>query len=121
MYQQRRFIKVTSAAITGGTLVLSTDVTTEKTYENGERIVFCICTALPASTAIVPVVIEINGVNIPLQDFLGNELQSDQIKSRQMYAGVWGTLTPAHIQLCTCTRRSQATPVSITPESEVTP
>lgn len=115
MYQQKP-VKVTSAAITGGTLVLTSDVTTQKTYSNGERIAFCICTSLPASTTVVPVEIIINGQNIPLQDCLGNVLQSDQIRSRQMYFGVWGTLTPVHIKLCTCTRKSQATS-TVTPES----
>ena len=114
---QRQFIKVTEAAVSGGTLVLATNVT-GKTYENGERIVFCICTTIPASATIVPVEITINGVNIPILDNLGNTLQSDQIRSRQPYVAVWGTLGDGHLKLCTCTRRSQAAPAEITPESE---
>lgn len=114
---QRQFIKVTEATITGGVLVLSTNVT-GKTYENGERIVFCICTTIPASTTIVPVEITINGENVALQDAFGNLLQSDQIKSRQPYVAVWGTYGAGHLKLCSCTKRSQATPATITPESE---
>lgn len=121
MCQQRPFLKVTSAAVTGGTLVLSTDITTAKTYSNGERIAFCICTTLPASTTISPVELEINGTNIPMLDVFGNTLQSDQIKSRHMYVGVWGALGTGHIRLCTCTGRSQAAHSSTTIESEVTP
>lgn len=118
MYQTRNFIKITSASLAGGYLVLTPELSAAKTYYNGERIVFVICTSLPTSITISPVAIDVNGVNIPLQDKLGNTLQSDQIKSRQTYVGVWGTSNNGHIKLCTCTNRSQATPASITPESE---
>lgn len=118
MYQNKELIKITTAAVTGGSLVLTPEVNTEKTYCQGQRFAFVICTTLPVSTTISPVVINLNGVNIPLQDKLGNLLQSDQIKARQVYVGVWGTLNGGHIKLCTCTRNSQAAPTTITPGSE---
>ena len=118
MYQTRNFIKITSATLAGGNLVLTPELSAAKTYYNGERIVFVICTSLPVSTTISPVVIDFNGTNIPVQDKLGNTLQSDQIKARQTYVGVWGTLNNGHIKLCSCTNRSQVAPASITPGSE---
>lgn len=115
MYCQKHFIKITSATITDGNLVLNTDLT-NKTYQNGQRIVFCICSALPASATIVPVVFGINGTTVPMLDINGNTLQSDQITSCHPYAAVWGTLDDGHIKLCSCTKRSQAAPAEITPE-----
>ena len=112
--QQRQFIKVTSITISGGTMVLNTGIT-GKTFFNGEKSVICICATIPASTAVVPVEININGTNIAMQDCLGNVLQSDQIKCRHPYVGVWGTLTPTHFKLCTQTERSQAAACSVTP------
>ena len=113
-YCRRQLIKVTSVEITGGTMILNTGIT-GKSICNGEKNVICICTTIPASTTVVPVVLSINGVNIAMQDHLGNVLQSDQIKCRQAYAGVWGTLAPVHFKFCTCTPRSQAAPISVIP------
>ena len=112
--QQRQFIKVTSVEITGGTMVLNTGIT-GKTIFNGEKSVICICSTIPASTTVVPVVININGTNIAMQDCLGNVLQSDQIECRHPYVGIWGTLAPIHFKLCTSTDRSQATATSVIP------
>ena len=112
--QQRQCIKVTSVTISGGTMILNTGIT-GRTICNGEKNVVCICAPIPASTTVVPVVLNINGVNIAMQDYLGNVLQSDQIRCRQAYVGVWGTLEPIHFKLCTCTKRSQAAALSVTP------
>ena len=110
---KRRYIRVTEAEITGGTLVLNTEVTGRTVY-NGQRDVICICTDIPASTTLVPVEIVINETNIPMQDVLGNTLQSDQIQSRCAYPGVWGT-QPLHFKLSACVQRSGATATSVTP------
>lgn len=118
MYRCNEFIKITSASITGGYLVLEPDSNTLKTYNSGSRIIFIICADLPVSTTISPVAISFNGENIPLQDRLGDALQSDQINSKQTYVGVWGTSGTGHIKLCTYTNRSQANPASVTPGSE---
>lgn len=113
MMCNKRYIRVTSAEITGGTLVLTTGLT-NKVIRNGGRNIICICTDIPTSTTIVPVEIVINGENIPMQDVLGNTLQSDQIGSRCAYPGVWGT-NPIHFKLCACAPRSQATPRTTVP------
>lgn len=111
--QKCKYIRVTSAEITEGTLVLTTGLT-NRTIRNGNRNVICICTDIPTSTTVVPVEIVINDTNIPMQDVLGNTLQSDQIKSRCAFPGVWGT-NPLHFKLCSCTNRSQATARTATP------
>lgn len=109
----KQYIRVTSAEITGGTLVLATGLT-NKVIRNGSKNIICVCVDIPSSTTIVPVEIVINDTNIPLQDVLGNTLQSDQIGSRCCYVGVWGT-NPLHFKLCACTSRSQATARTVTP------
>ena len=113
MNEKRKFIQVTAAEVTGGELVLTTGLTNRTIY-NGERNVLCIATEIPASATVVPVVVEINGVNIPLQDVLGNTLQSDQIQSRCAFPGIWGTL-PLHFKLCSCVRKSQASERQVVP------
>lgn len=113
MCNKNKNIKVTGAEIVTGTLLLSTDLT-GKTIRNGGRSNLCICTDLPVSTTVVPVEITINGVNIPMQDVLGNTLQSDQITSRCAFPGIWGT-QPLHFKLCNCLRRSVATPEELVP------
>jgi hypothetical protein len=110
---ERNCIKVVSAEIVTGTLVLTTNLT-NKIIRNGKRNVICICTDLPSSASVVPVEITINGVNIPMQDVLGNTLQSDQLASRCAFPGIWGT-NPLHFKLCSCTDRSQATARTVTP------
>lgn len=108
----RKIIKITSAAITGGTLVLTANVTT-KTVCNGERDAFCICTTLPTSTSVVPVEIQIGATTIPLLDSFGNTMYSDQITCRTPYVGVWGT-NALHFRIFTCIPRSQATAAKTT-------
>lgn len=110
---KNRIIKITSAEIVTGTLLLQTGLT-EKTIRNGGRSTICICTDLPTSTTVIPVEIVINGTNIPMQDVLGNTLQSDQITSRCAFPGVWGT-QPLHFKLCNCLKRSLATAQELKP------
>lgn len=108
-----KYIRVTEANIVTGTLVLSTGLT-NKEIRNGNRSIICICTDIPSSATIVPVEITINGTNIPMQDVLGNTLQSDQISSKCGFPGVWGT-NPLHFKLCSCKDKSQATARTVVP------
>ena len=108
---KKNIIKVTSASVTADSLSLTTDLTS-KTIYNGCIDTFCICTELPVSTSIVPVSLVRAGTSIPLYDKFGNELQSDQLKCKTVYSGVWGT-NPNHFSLITCTPRSQATNQSV--------
>jgi hypothetical protein len=110
----RKIIKITAATITEGNLVLTANVTS-KTVCNGERDVFCICTTLPVSTTITPVVLAIGATQVPLLDPIGNTLYSDQIKTRTPYFGTWGT-NETHFRLFTCVQSSQATEAQVTIE-----
>ena len=69
---------------------------------------FCIGVDLPVTTSVVPVFLSIGGTEVPVQDMIGNTLQSDQIKCKTLYTGVWDT-NPTHFRLVVCTLRSQAT------------
>ena len=109
----KKCIRVTGAEIVTGTLVLSTGLT-NKIIRNGNKSTLCVCVDIPASATIVPVELTINGANIPMQDVLGNTLQSDQITSKCCYPGVWGT-NPTHFKLCACADRSQSTARTVTP------
>jgi hypothetical protein len=110
----KKMIKITSASITGQNLTLTANVTT-KTVNNGERDAFCICTSLPVSSTVVPVVMLIGETSVPLLDSFGNTLYSDQITCRTPYVGVWGT-NVTHFRLFTCLPRSQTTASEITIE-----
>lgn len=108
-------IKVTEAAISGSTLTL-TSSSTLSTLCDRKEYVLLICTNIPASTTVAQAVLAIGGSTYPLQDFVGNNLMSDQIKCRRCYPMVFGT-NPAHFKLCTCTCRSgaEATTATVTP------
>lgn len=108
--------KVTGVTATATELTLNTAVTGLSVC-NGSR--GCIClkdVELPSSTSILPVALQINGINITLLDNLGNTLQSDQIKCVKCLPGTWGTNT-LHFKICAPRPRSQATPMSIIPEA----
>lgn len=108
----RKIIKVTSVAATETALNLTANITT-KTVCNGEKDAFCICTTIPTLTTILPVNLLIGATSVPLLDAFGNTLQSDQIASRTLYVGVWGT-NDLHFRLFTCVPRSQSTESSTT-------
>lgn len=100
-------MKIRSATINAEGLILDTGITS-KTIRNGCLDAFCIGVDLPVTTSVVPVFLQIGNTEVPVQDMIGNTLQSDQIKCRTLYRGVWGT-NPTHFRLVICTPRSQAT------------
>ena len=76
---------------------------------NGECFRLITCLPFPAVTTLVPVYIQINGVNYPVMDEFGNTLMSDQIRCRRAYRIVFGT-NPEHFIVKQCLKPSQATP-----------
>ena len=86
-------IFVTSAAITGTTLVLTIP---RLTFDNCERFRLVICQPLPAGiTNALSVVIMDGTTTYPLQLPLGNNVMADMIRSRRAYDIIVGT-NPAH-------------------------
>lgn len=90
--------------------------------ENGQRFILTLPIDLPAMTTIVPVilVIKVNGVttNIPMQDIIGNNLMSDQLRffNRQGNCNcnrqgvvriIWGS-NPTHFKVLQCLPASSA-------------
>lgn len=105
--------KITSVTASGTELTLNIS-SSSITVKNGERACFIICTTLPVSTTVLPVVFNIGGTNVPLYDLLGNTLYSDQLCTGVLIPGVWGT-NPNHFKLCSCVNgRSQATACTTT-------
>lgn len=57
--------------------------------------------ALPVMNTVVPVLIHINGINVPLLDSIGNTMFSDQIHEGTRYNLVFGS-NPEHFKTRNC-------------------
>lgn len=53
---------------------------TDADLENGKRYILVLNKDLPAMTTIVPVYLQVNGTYYPMQDIIGNNLMSDQLR-----------------------------------------
>lgn len=105
--------KISTINTPGSTLSLVVPKTT-LTVKNGERACFKIVAAIPATTEVLPVYLQIGETTVPLMDMLGNTLYSDQLMTGVCIPGVWGT-NPNHFKLCSCVNgRSMATNASVT-------
>lgn len=99
-------LKATSATISGGSLIFSTDSTI--TPVNGSTYIFkCPISVLPTApvTTVDQVYVEVNSVNIPFQCKLGNNVYSDQVRCFRtdsccniVLRLVYGS-TPAHFKI----------------------
>lgn len=74
-----RVLKGTSYTV-GNSFNINVTDTNITDLDNGQRFVLILQKDLPAMTTIVPVILVINGVNYPMQDILGNNLMSDQLR-----------------------------------------
>lgn len=97
--------------------------------QNGMRFTLILPIDLPAMTTIVPVyvVINVNGVqtNIPVQDILGNNLMSDQLRffptnercrcNKQGIARIAFGSNPSHFKVLCCLPQSSAVAYDETP------
>lgn len=79
-----RVITPTSYTV-GATFNINTTFT-DSDLENGKKYILVLNKDLPAMTTIVPVYLQVNGTYYPMQDILGNNLMSDQLRffPRQM-------------------------------------
>jgi hypothetical protein len=76
---RNRVITPTSYTV-GSTFNINTTFT-DTDIENGKRYVLVLNKNLPSMTTIIPVYLEVNGTYYPMQDRLGNNLMSDQLRS----------------------------------------
>lgn len=104
-------LKASSYTVNTSSFVINTG-STLATLCNGEEFKLITCATFPAVTTVVPVYININGTNYPVQDTLGNNLMSDQIRCRRQYCLIFGT-NPAHFKLRSCAKCSQAVASSV--------
>lgn len=74
-----RIITPTSYTV-GATFNINTDFT-DSDIENGKRYILVLNKSLPAMSTVIPVYLQINGNFYPVQDLLGNNLMSDQLRS----------------------------------------
>lgn len=64
---------------------------------NEQRFSFVICTAIPGTAAPVPVQLTLNGVAVPLWNRFGNPVYSNELKTRKVYRGYFGSEGTAHV------------------------
>lgn len=116
----KRTIRATSYTV-GTSFVINTDFSISS-LENGQRFVLTLPVDLPAMTTIVPVFLAINlngtAINIPVQDIIGNNLMSDQLRflhqigncdcsRRGVVRIVYGS-NPGHFKILQCLPESSA-------------
>lgn len=80
----KHFVVVSTTTITGGKLILNIPTAT---YTNGEEVCLFISPTLPVSATPIPVVVTIGTgtTQYPLINKCGNNVYSDQIKTRCIY------------------------------------
>lgn len=104
-------LKVTSISTTATNLVIG--VTGSVGVTNGCMYDLIVCTKMPSMTTVLPVVIQVNGVNYPLLDRIGNTVMSDQIKCRTRYRMFYGATSPHFLTIsCLCPTVNYATMAS---------
>lgn len=114
-----RVIRATSYTV-GSSFNINTDFSIQD-LDNGMRFLLTLPVDLPAMTTIVPVilVITVNGVvtNIPMQDILGNNLMSDQLRflpkcgnccNRKGVVRIIFGSNPSHFKVLQCLPQSGA-------------
>lgn len=99
-----RIIKSSGFGTTEENLVVLTSGTF--TLINGEAFDLIICQRKPSMSTILPVVVQVNGVNYPLLNRIGNPVMSDQLTSRTRYRIFYGEITP-HFLTVNCLRSTQ--------------
>ena len=112
-----RVIKSTGFGTTDTNLVILTSGT--HTLTNGCLYDLIVCQRKPSVATVSPVLIQVNGVNYPLLDRIGNPVMSDQITCRTRYRMFYGSNTP-HFLTINCLRCSQLyAPTTTTPTPAV--
>lgn len=89
------FHKVNSTSAGETNIVLS--FTNAVTANNKDPFNFIICTSLPSTATPVPVVITVNGTNVPLLNMFGNPVYSNEIRKRKAYYGYFGSQATPHV------------------------
>jgi hypothetical protein len=73
--------KIVSTSYTvGATLNITTNFTDDDIV-NGKRYFLVLDETIPPMTTVIPVYLQVNGTFYPMQDILGNNLMSDQLRS----------------------------------------
>lgn len=112
-------LKVTGISSTSTDLAILTSGT--HTLTNGCMYDLIVCTKVPSMTTVLPVVIQVNGVNYPLLDRIGNTVMSDQIKCRTRYRMFYGATSPHFLTIsCLCPTVNYATMAATTTDTSTT-
>ena len=102
--QCSNIIRTTGFGTTADNLVILTSG--DHILENGRMFNLIVCKRKPSMTTVLPVVVQVNGVNYPLLDRIGNPVMSDQIQCRTQYRIFYGQTNP-HFLTTNCLRQSQ--------------
>lgn len=87
--------KVQTASAGETNIVLS--FSTPLSANNKDPFNFVICTSLPSTATPVPVLITVNGTNVPLLNKFGNPVYSNEVRKRTPYYGFFGSQSTAHV------------------------
>lgn len=127
--KNNRTIRATSYTV-GNSFNINTNFNINE-INNGMKFLLVLPIDLPAMTSIVPVyvIINVNGVptNVPVQDILGNNLMSDQLRffptnqncrcSNQRLVRIAFGSNPIHFKVLQCLPESSAVRVDVTPSN----
>lgn len=87
--------KVTT--ITASTTELVLGFTPDLGAVNEQKFNFVVCTAIPSTPTPVPVQLTLNGNPVPLWNKYGNPVYSNELRTRKVYRGYYGSEGTAHV------------------------
>lgn len=90
--------KVTTVTVDGNSMILNFN--TGVSANNKDKFNFVICTIIPSTATPVPVLITVNGANIPLLNKFGNPVYSNELRKRKLYLGYFGSQDTPHVISC---------------------
>lgn len=116
--QCNRWLKSTSYQVNGGVFYIITN----GTFTPSNRMAFnlILCKTIPVQSSVLPVSIQVNGVNYPLLDKFGNRVMITDLDTRNRYELVYGANSPHFLacNICSNLRNVDLAGLAITPANE---
>lgn len=96
-----RMLKSTNYIVSDGVFYVITNGTSV-TLQNRMAFSLILCQTIPVQTSVLPVSIQVNGVNYPLLDKFGNRVMITDLRTRCRYALVYGSDSPHFLAFNIC-------------------
>lgn len=113
-----RMLKSTSYVVSGGVFYIITNGT-NTTLQNRMAFSLILCQTIPVQTEILPVSIQVNGVNYPLLDKFGNRVMITDLRTRCRYALVYGSESPHFLAFNICSNLCNVNLTTVTETATV--